>query len=63
LVEQGPFLARTEWMDIMENGVGAAADPAKARDLLARALSAELQTEQNNLRITSSRSAILSEAP
>jgi hypothetical protein len=49
----------------MENGVslGVATDPAKARDVLGRALSTGFKTEQNNLRMTGSRSATVSEAP
>jgi TPR repeat protein len=40
----------TEWVDIFQNGVGVgvAADPAKDRDVLARALSAEFKTEHHN---------------
>jgi hypothetical protein len=35
-----------DWPDILENGVGPGAwtDPAETRDVLARALSAELKT-------------------
>jgi hypothetical protein len=57
LVEQGQFFATIESADVLENGAGAAADSAKARDVLARALSAEFQTKQNNLRMTSIRPA------
>jgi hypothetical protein len=57
--EQGKSFAMMEWVDILENGAGAgvAADPAKARDMLARALSAEFKTEQKNRWMTTSRSA------
>jgi hypothetical protein len=63
--EQAHFLAMIEWADVLENGagfgIGVAADPAKARDALA--LSAEFKTKQNNLWMTSIRSATVSEAP
>jgi hypothetical protein len=59
--EQGHFRLMIEWAGILENGVGVAADPVKARDL--PALSAELQTEQKNLWMTSSQSAAASQAP
>jgi hypothetical protein len=47
----------------LENGVGLAANPAKARNVLARALSEEFKTEQNNLRMTSRQSGTASQGP
>jgi hypothetical protein len=62
--EQGQSLAMIKWADTFESRVGArtATDPGKTRDVRARALFAEFKTGQNNLRITSRRSAMVSEA-
>jgi hypothetical protein len=46
--EQGQLLTMVEWADILENGVGVTADPAKARNMLARELTVVFQTEHSN---------------